>query len=1070
MQLPPVSRLAVALSATLLSLACDGAIQVLEPEDGATLTHSVFEAVVELGEDVDPASLELRLNGVAVPLVPLPDQPGSFMAEIGPGGALAAQNSLVASAQQGGNQVQDVVNFDYTPPPALARRISDPDDLIQGPLGQGRVGDFLLENDVARFIVQDAPKREIYGVGQFGGNLIDLERLDAPERDNFIEMQPILNIETVINAQTVEVLNDGENGAPAVVESCGPDDTLDATNPSVQAAEFGFPLPPSLDEENFPITGCTQYVLRPGAGHLEVTTTIFNTSGSEVKLFVGDALNVAGEVDPWVVGPGGLGDLMLGVANSVDFVGFGDAVGIDYSRTSIPLVGAAVEDSVTVVISGITFVIQSNDVTGVLLNQTSFTVPPAGSNSFTRMVGVGDGDGAGALVVERDARGQPMGSLRGCVTVGGEPAAEARVAVLTPAEDALVSHFVTDAEGCYEGPVPPGDWVAAGWRRGTPFEGGGATPLFHPVSIQAAEFANLDLAFPATGRLRARVSGEDGEGLPARVTLVGLDPSPQPDLLAFFDRTGMFTDFVNDEEPYGVVRSEYANADGVAEFDVEPGTYQVALSRGSEYSLHTQTASVAAGTLTEIEGVLARVIDSAGFVSSDFHVHAIRSLDTRVSNPRRVAQFAGEGLENLVITDHGAHTDLGPVIEKLGVGAWLHSTIGEEITTSDIGHYNAYPLLFDPSEPSGGATDWSRAAPPGEDFVALGSFSLSPQEILVETTTQDTATSDTLMQINHIDSHFGPLKIDTSLVPPRSFLSDAEKVQRRLDPAAGEVYAPFPALELWNGSTRGDQQQFLNDRIGIWMNHLNQGLVTTAIADTDTHTFRNLRTAGARSWTPSSDDRPAGIRDAEVAEGVRSGRAIGGQGLFVQGTLRDADAPERRADLTLEGATQVSAPAGNLDLEIHVQSPVWAPYDEIEIYANAATTATGSNGGVPVAFTATPARALQLGSGDFAVQTVIVDPGVPGAARLETHVSVPFRGLSQDTWFVVLVRGNDGVSPPMFPVFANDLDRSTNASLADLTDGNLGEDGVLALGFTNALYADVDGVPGFQAPLAPPAP
>jgi len=212
-------------------------------------------------------------------------------------------------------------------------------------------------------------------------------------------------------------------------------------------------------------------------------------------------------------------------------------------------------------------------------------------------------------------------------------------------------------------------------------------------------------------------------------------------------------------------------------------------------------------------------------------------------------------------------------------------------------------------------------------------------------------------------------------------------------------------------------------------------------------------------------NRPAAIDDAEVARGVGSGRVIGGQGPFVLATLRDADAPQRQADLTREGSTQVSAPGGNLDLEIRVQSPVWAPYDEIEIYANATTSATGSNGGVPVAFTATPTRELQRGR-DFDIQTVVVNAGVPGAARLETHVSVPFRGLTQDTWFVVLVRGNDGVSPPTFPVFANDLDRTRNTSLADLIDGNLGEEGVTALGFTNALYADVDGEPGFRARFA----
>ena len=52
----------------------------------------------------------------------------------------------------------------------------------------------------------------------------------------------------------------------------------------------------------------------------------------------------------------------------------------------------------------------------------------------------------------------------------------------------------------------------------------------------------------------------------------------------------------------------------------------------------------------------------------------------------------------------------------------------------------------------------------------------------------------------------------------------------------------------------------------------------------------------------------------------------------------------------------------------------------------------------------------------------------------------------------MLVRGTDDVSAPMFPVYADDLDAESNTTLADLIDGNLGELGVRAMGFTNPLY------------------
>src|SRR6185369_14164151 len=126
---------------------------------------------------------------------------------------------------------------------------------------------------------------------------------------------------------------------------------------------------------------------------------------------------------------------------------------------------------------------------------------------------------------------------------------------------------------------------------------------------------------------------------------------------------------------------------------------------------------------------IAHVLDTTGFISSDHHVHGIYSADSRVNSSDRVRQFAGEGVDNIIMTDHHHHTDLRPRIDALGFTPFVTTTIGEEITTWDTGHYNAYPLLVDPTRPSGGSTDWGGAAPPGEDFPSLGSYILNPAQI-----------------------------------------------------------------------------------------------------------------------------------------------------------------------------------------------------------------------------------------------------------------------------------------------------------------------------------------------------
>ncbi|MDH4016638.1 MAG: hypothetical protein OEV20_04800, partial [Actinomycetota bacterium] len=68
---------------------------------------------------------------------------------------------------------------------------------------------------------------------------------------------------------------------------------------------------------------------------------------------------------------------------------------------------------------------------------------------------------------------------------------------------------------------------------------------------------------------------------------------------------------------------------------------------------------------------------------------------------------------------------------------------------------------------------------------------------------------------------------------------------------------------------------------------------------------------------------------------------------------------------------------------------------------------------------------------------------------------VPFTGLTEDTWFVVVVKGTDDVCPALFPVFPADLAPDANATADDLMDGNVGEEGTMALGVTNALFFEV---------------
>jgi hypothetical protein len=947
----------------------------------------------------------------------------------------------------------------------IAKRIDSTAELIRGPLADGQVGDWLLANHVARFIIQNAPQRDLYSVGTYGGNLIDAELVGHEGLDNFLEIQPAVQVETVINAQTVEIVNDGSDDSAAIIRTCGPDDVLDFVNPSTIIEDIGgLPFPAAADDKDYDVEGCTEYILEPDVPYVQMVTTLFNNDTVERGFFVGDYINAAGQVEQWASAGRGLGEVLTNPLGVMSYIGYGEAVGVDYTHLTLPIAGSSMPGSSYFTAAGVSYVMQSNSVLGVVLGgPPTFFVPAGGSNSYTRYFAIGDGSGSNATDLEHAVKGLPVGTVRGCVTVGGAPAPAARVTVGHVTEgaiDSVTTIFVTDPAGCYSGTLQPGDYGVAGERPGTPYEGGGSTPLIHPISIAEGQTVTQDIALPPTGMVRVHVVDENDQPLPARISVLGFDPSPK---VVFPDSTGLFYDQV-EALPFGYVHIGYTDSDGVIQFDIEPGQYVLAVSRGVEYSEREIPFGIEVGGtvgegLIEFTAQLARVVDTSGFVSSDYHVHGIASADSRVPNGDRVRQFAGEGVDNIIMTDHHAHTDLTPTITALGFTDFVRATVGEEVTTWDYGHYNAYPQIIDPTRATGGSTDWAGAAPAGRDFKAYGSYGLELDAMRDLAEHGPLSTPDTVMQINHIDSTFDPLIIDTKEVPPRMRITPENRLRFRLDPNGPNDYVHFRALELWNGSSRGKQHEFLDTRIGVWFNLLNQGLITTAIADTDTHEFLPINAAGARTWTASPTDEPSAIDPADCARAVAAGRAIGGQGAFVTPRLRADDGSGASADLTLDGSTTVASSNNKVILEARVQAPIWAPFDRIEIYANAATVVARMRDGIPTLYSAEPSLVLVAGT-DFTVERVVVDPEVPGAERFETTISVPYT-LERDTWFVVLAKGTDGISRPMFPVIAGDLNAATNTTAADLADGNLGEGGVLSLGFSNALYADVDGVAGF---------
>ena len=966
------------------------------------------------------------------------------------------------------------------PVQATARRIVDEADLIGGPMSMGRISDYLLTNDRIRVIIQDVGRDPLGFVSPYGGGIIDADLVRGPGepgRDNFYTMSPQINIESTFRATSIVVVNDGSNGEAAVLRASGVDDSLDSINASglLKSIGGGIPLsvPASADDVDIPVELVTEFSLAPGANSVKIETFIKNTGHDTLGVYIGDYLiGAGGETELFVPGAG-FGEPL--VRMSIDFIalaGEKSAEGIAYGY-----VPEIVESSTAFTQTGVTATSLGMNVIGMLLLglPSNVQIPPWEVYSYVRHFVVAED-----LASVQDARNEifslETGVLRGRITAWEAPLRGATVSVVrTPgtlgADYEVLSAFRTDADGHFEGTLPVGRYGIMAAKEGYTYriEPGTCLPQMISVDISAGGITEVETYLGDPGSVRILAEDEAGRPSPCKATIVGFDPSPPltntQSLLGLMDFKGYVFDDPDGEDLFGLAKTVFVGADGDSGvFFIEPGTYHLYVSRGPEYSLFESPLRVFHRQMTTVEAQVARVIDTTGFVSGDFHVHMINSPDSRVPLTDRVTAYLAEGVDYLVATDHEYLTDLGPTIEALGAEDLLATSTGQEITPQDYGHFNGWPLSIDSARRNMGAVDWARWAPVGEDYSSLGAYCMTPAEIFAAVRADD---GEEVVQINHINSGGGGgmniLGIDTGEVPP---ISLSDPAQFRLDPDTANLFSPnFDTLELLIGNDRDQVDTFFAENLGDWFNLLNQGLVYTGTSDSDTHHWNNTQAGTFRNFIAYPTDSPADIDEDEITRRVKEGRIVGGYSPFLRASVHAVSTGET-GGLSLGLPTLITTTDGRAVFHLDVQGPAWAEYDTVALYMNSIPDAYDHDCDPSTApeYTAVPDVVLTAGV-DFDVVEVVDHLGIPGASHFESSVDYTLDGLVEDTWIVALVWGTDGVSRPLFPVVPNDLDEEVNLSLEDLTDGNLGESGMLALAFTNPLFIDVDGDGAYDSPL-----
>ena len=388
------------------------------------------------------------------------------------------------------------------------------------------------------------------------------------------------------------------------------------------------------------------------------------------------------------------------------------------------------------------------------------------------------------------------------------------------------------------------------------------------------------------GGLTFDVRDADGDQLiPCKLTLLGADGTPTPKFT---------TNDIGKQEGDAIVAfNRVLSLKGVGVVPVPLGTYDVYVSRGPEWDLFVARRVRVTTKGAVVSAKLRHVVDSHGWLSGDFHVHAAMSTDSHVPMLDRIYEFVSDGVELIVSTDHNVVSDYSPIIQELGAGGYITSMTGDELTTGGWGHFGAFPLPQDLEGAGHGAV-----------LVRGRSASDFFRDVRVHA-------PDAVIDIHHprIDReigyfNLGQLDSKNDKSPRKGFSFD------------------FDAVEVLNGYQ--DPERRAVDRvIDDWFNLLNHGHLVTATGNSDTHHLDHNIGGYPRNYVQVQTDAPQALRPGELERAIKHHHSFFSTAPFVRVHVGAATL----GDLA-------PAPGGSAKAEIEVQAAPWVSVSSVTIYVD----------------------------------------------------------------------------------------------------------------------------------------
>lgn len=417
------------------------------------------------------------------------------------------------------------------------------------------------------------------------------------------------------------------------------------------------------------------------------------------------------------------------------------------------------------------------------------------------------------------------------------------------------------------------------------------TPLTMNSGLNIQDFE----AAHAVGVLKVNIVDERQQAVPCKLQLIRADVFPA---LNFGPSTAVA----------GVKNVRYLSH-GYDEILLPAGDYEAILSRGPEYNAVFKKFSITDSAVTRLSAELPRVVQTAGWVSAEFHSHASPSGDTTNSPLGRVLNLLCEQIEFAPCTEHNRIDTYQPQIDALGIQTFLATCAGMELTGTPLplNHQNAFPLEHHPHAQDGG-----------------GPLTDASPEVQIRRLKEWDQLSEKLIQQNHPD--IGWLFFDKSGdgIPDGGFAEALPFID------AMEIHPITSILKYDSLSTSPEPVK--QNRMFNWLQLLNQGYRITGVVNTDAHD--NFHGSGLyRNWVRCSTDLPAEIKPREIVTSVKHGAVIMSNGPYL--TVEVTELPT--AGQSYGPGDLMPLRGDSVQVTLTVQCPNWFDIDRVYLLLNGRT-------------------------------------------------------------------------------------------------------------------------------------